>query len=112
MHPASCPTWLVGRSRSTVVDNGTYGVFALFLLKVIFKAKRTSVAVKAEGPSFVGDRVPVRKNDDRRRCEFREKGANGVPHGEDVYKGSAVLRESHDSTYTASHVWQELYVVT
>ena len=38
------------------------------------------VAMEAQGPRRVDDRVPIRKDKYRGCGEFREKGANGILH--------------------------------
>lgn len=61
---------------------------------------------------FVSERVAVKKNEDRRCGEFREKGVNGVLHSEDELNHSAFFNESRDWAYTESHDRYKHAVVT
>ena len=52
----------------------------MLLLEGGAEASCASVAVKAEGPRFVSDRVPVRKGKNRRCGKFRKKAPHYVFH--------------------------------
>lgn len=52
----------------------------MFLLEGGADPKGSGNAVKAKGYRFVSDRVPVRKVNNKRCGEFREKDANIVLH--------------------------------
>lgn len=56
---------LIGKRRSVDVGNGAHGAIALFRLESGSEASGASVAVKAEGSEFVGERVRTGEDEDR-----------------------------------------------
>lgn len=69
---------LIGEDHSAGVKNGAYRPTPLFLCNGSSDARRVSVTVEAEGSGNVSSRVPVGENENKRSCEFHEKGANGA----------------------------------
>ena len=69
------------------------------------------VAMEAEGPRRVDDRVPVREDEYRWCCEFREKGRNGILHCGGEIKRSALFSKGRYRADAAGHVGQELAAV-
>ena len=97
---------------SADVDDGAYGAIWLFLFESGSKASGAGVAMEAEGPRRVDDRVPVRKDKYRGFGEFREKSANSILHcGGEIERG-ALFQEGRHRAYVVSHVRQELAVIT
>ena len=76
------------------------------------EASGVGVAMEAEGPRRVDDRVPVRKYKYRGCGEFREKSANGILHCGGEFKRGALVRESRHRVYVVGHVRQKLAVIT
>ena len=68
--------------------------------------------MEAEGSRLIGDRVPVGEDEDRRCGEFREKGAYCVLHGGGEFERGAFFEDGRYWAYAASHVGQELAVIT
>ena len=61
------------------------------------------VAMEAQGPRRVDDRVPIRKDKYRGCGEFREKGANGILHCGGEFERSALFQEGRHRAYVVSH---------
>ena len=76
------------------------------------EASGAGVSIKAEGPRRVDDRVPVREDEYRWGGEFREKGADSILHCGGEIERSALLQKGRYRADAASHVRQELAVVT
>ena len=74
------PVLLIVEGGSADVDDGVYGATRLFLFEGGSEASGADVAMEAEGPRRVDDRVPVREDKYWGCCEFREKGTNGILH--------------------------------
>ena len=72
------PILLIVEGGSAEVDDGAYGAIWLFLLEGGSEASGAGVALEAEGPRCVDDRVPVRKDKYRGCGEFRVKSANCI----------------------------------
>ena len=70
------------------------------------------VAMEAEGPRRVDDRVPVRKDKYRGCGEFREKSANSILHCGGEFERGALFQEGRHRVYVVSYVRQELVVIT
>ena len=84
----------------------------MFLFEGGSEASGAGVAMEAEGPRCVDDRVPVRKDEYWGCCEFREKGTNGIFHcGGEIERGG-LLEKGRYREGVASHVGQELAIVT
>ena len=62
------------------MDDGAYGAIRLFLFEDASEASGAGVAMEAEGPRGVDDRVPDREDKYWGCCDFREKGTNGILH--------------------------------
>ena len=75
-------------------------------------ASCAGVAMEAEGPRRVDDRVPVRKNKYRGCGEFREKSANCILHCGGEFERGALFQEGRHRAYGVSHVRQEIAVIT
>ena len=97
---------------SAAVDDGAYGAIWLFLFEGGSEASGAGVAMKAEGPRRVDDRVPVRKAKYRGCGEFREKNANGILHCGGEFERGALFQEGRHRAYVVSHVRQELAIIT
>ena len=76
------------------------------------EASGAGVAMEAEGPRRVDDRVPVRENEYQWCGEFREKGTNSMLYCGDEIERSALLEKSCYQADAPSHVGQEDAVVT
>ena len=74
------PVLLIVKGGSADVDDGAYGAIRLFLFEDGSEANGASVAMEAEGPRRVDDRVPVREDKCWGCYEFREKDTNDVLH--------------------------------
>ena len=74
------PILLIVEGGSADVDDGAYGAILLFLFEGGAETSGAGVAMEAQGPGRVDDRVPVRKDKYRGCGEFREKCANGILH--------------------------------
>ena len=76
------------------------------------EASGAGVAIEAEGPRRVDDRIPVRKDKYRGCGEVREKSANGILHCGGEFERGAFFQEGRHRAYVVSHVRQELTVIT
>ena len=76
------------------------------------EASSASVALEAEGSSRVDDCVPVREDKYWRCGEFREEGTNGVFHCGSEFERGALFEKGRNRADEASHVGQELAIVT
>ena len=76
------------------------------------EASGAGIAMEAERPRRVDDRVPVRKDKYRGCGEFREKSANGILHCGGKFERGALFQEGRHRAYVVSHVRQELAVIT
>ena len=94
------------------VDDGAYGAIWLFLFEGGAETSGAGVAMEAQGPRRVDDRVPVRKDKYRGCGEFREKCANGIFHCGGEFERGALFQEGRHRAYVVSHVRQELAVIT
>ena len=74
------PVLLNVEGGSADIDDGAYGAIRLFLFEGGSETSGAGVAMEAEGPRRVDDRVPVQEDEYRRCCEFREKDTNGILH--------------------------------
>ena len=88
------------------------GAIRLFLFEGGSEASGAGVTMEAEGPRRVDDRVPVREDKHRGRCEFREKGTNGVLYCRGEIERDALFEKGRNRADVASHVGQELAVLT
>ena len=70
------PVLLIVEGGSADVNDGAYGAIRLFLFEGDSGAGGAGIAMEAEGPRRVDDRVPVREDKYWGCCEFREKGTN------------------------------------
>ena len=84
----------------------------MFLFEGGSEASSASVAMEAEGSSRVDDRVPVREDKYWRCSKFREEGTNGVFHCKSEIERGALFEKSRNRADEASHVGQELAIVT
>ena len=89
-----------------------YGAIWLFLFEGGAEASGAGVAMEAEGPRRVDDRVPVRKDKYRGCGEFREESANGIFHCGGEFERGALFQEGRHRAYVVGHVRQELAIVT
>ena len=64
--------------------------------RVAPEASGAGVAMEAEGPRRVDDRVPVRKDKYRGCGEFREKSANCILHCGGEFERGALFQEGRD----------------
>ena len=94
------------------MDDGAYGAIWLFLFEGGAETSGAGVAMEAEGPRRVDDRVPVRKDKYRGCGEFREKSANGILHCGGEFERGALFQEGRHRACVVSHVRQELAVIT
>ena len=106
------PVLLIVEGGSADVDDGAYGAIRLFLFDGGSEANSASVAMEAEGSSRVDDCVPVREDKYWRCGEFREEGTNGVFHCESEIERGALFEKGRNRADEASHVGQELSIVT
>ena len=106
------PVLLIVEGGSADVDDGAYGAIRLFLFEGGPEASGAGVAMEAEGPRRVDDRVPVREDKYWGCGEFREKGTNGILHCRGEIERGALFKKGRYRTNVASHVRQELAVVT
>ena len=84
----------------------------MFLFEGGSEASGAGVTMEAEGPRRVDDRVPAREDEYWGCCEFREKGTNGILHcGGEIERG-ALLEKGRYRADVATHVGQELAVLT
>ena len=83
----------------------------MFLLEGGSEASGAGVAMEAEGPRRVDDRVPVREDKYSGCCEFREKGTNCILHCGGEIERDALVEKGRYRANMASHVGQELAVV-
>ena len=97
---------------SADVDDGAYGAIRLFLFEGGSEASGAGVTMETEGPRRVDDRVPVREDKYWGSCEFREKGTNGILHCRGEIERGALFEKGRYRADVASHVGQELAVVT
>ena len=97
---------------SADVDDGAYGAIGLCLFEGGAEASGAGVAMEAQGPRHVDDRVPVRKDKYRGCGAFREKSANCILHCGGEFERGALLQEGRHRAYVVSHVRQELAVIT
>ena len=74
------PVLLIVEGGSADVDDGAYEAIRLFLFEGGSEASCAGVAMEAEGPRRVDDRVPVQEDKYWGCCEFREEGTNGIFH--------------------------------
>ena len=65
------------------------------------------VAMEAQGPRRVDDRVPIRKDKYRGCGEFREKGANGILHCGGEFERSALFILHCGGEFERSALFQE-----
>ena len=72
------PILLIAEGGSADVDVGAYEAIWLFLFEGGAETSGAGVAMEAQGPRRVDDRVPVRKDRYRGCGEFREKCTNGT----------------------------------
>ena len=70
------PVLLIVEGGSADVNDGAHGAIRLFLFEGDSGAGDAGIAMEAEGPRRVDDRVPVREDKYWGCCEFREKGTN------------------------------------
>ena len=106
------PILLIVEGGSADVDDGAYGAIWLFLFEGRAETSGAGVAMEAQGPRRVDDRVPVRKDKYMGCGEFREKCANGILHCGGEFERSALFQEGRHRAYVVSHVRQELAVIT
>ena len=106
------PVLLIVEGDSADVDDGAYGAIRLFLFEGGSEASGASVAMEAEGSRRVDDRVPVREDKYWGRGEFRKEGTNGILHCRGEIERGALFEKGCNLTDVASHVGQELAVVS
>ena len=106
------PILLIVEGGSADVDDGAYGAIWLFLFEGGAEASVAGVAMEAEGPRRVNDRVPVRKDKYRGCGKFREKSVNGTFHCGGEFERGALFQEGRHRAYVVSHVRQKLAVIT
>ena len=83
------PVLLIIEGGSADIDDGAYSAIRLFLFEGGSETSGAGVVMEAEGPRRVDDRVPIRADEYRWFCEFREKGANGILHcGGDIERSA------------------------
>ena len=76
------------------------------------EASGASVAMEAKGSRRVDDRVPVREDEYWGCGEFREEGTNGILHRRGEIERGALFEKGRNRADVASHVGQELVIVT
>ena len=106
------PVLFIVEGGSADVDYGAYGAIRLFLFEGGSEASGASVAMEAEGSRRVDDRVPVREDKYWGCGEFREKDTHGILHCRGEIERGAIFEKSRNRADVASHVGQELAVVT
>ena len=84
----------------------------MFLFEGGSEASGASVAMEAEGSRCVDDRVPVREDKYWGCGEFREESTNSILHCRGEIERGALFEKGRNRTDVASHVGQELAVVT
>ena len=84
----------------------------MFLFEGGSEASDASVAMEAEGSRRVDDRVPVREDKYWGCGEFRKEGTNGILHCRGEIERGALFEKGSNRADLASHVGQELAVVT
>ena len=92
------PILLIVEGGSADVDDGAYGAIWLFSFEGGAETSGAGVAMEAQGPRRVDDRVPIRKDKYRGCSEFREKGANGILHCGGEFERSALFQEGGDAS--------------
>ena len=97
---------------SADVDDGAHGAIRLFLFESGSEASGASIAMEAEGSRRVDDIVPVREDKYWGCYEFREEGTNGILHCRGNIERDALFEKGRYRADVASHVGQELAVVT
>ena len=106
------PVLLIVEGGSADVDDGAYGAIRLFLFEGGSEASGASAAMEAKGSRRVDDRVPVREDKYWGCSEFREEGTNGILHCRGEIERGALFEKGRNRTDVASHVGQELAIVT
>ena len=106
------PILLIVEGGSADGDDGAYRAIGLFLFEGGAEASGAGVAMEAQGPRRVDDRVPIRKDKYRGCGEFHEKCANGILHCGGEFERSALFQEGRYRAYVVGHVRQELAVKT
>ena len=106
------PVLLIVEGGSADVDDGAYGAIRLFLFEGGSEASGASVAMEAEGARCVDDRVLVWEDKYWGYGEFREDGTNGIFHCRCEIERGALFEKGRTRADEASHVGQELAIVT
>ena len=83
----------------------------MFLFEGGSEASGAGVAMEAERPRRVDDRVPVQEDKYWGCCEFREKGTNGILYRRGGIERGALFEKGRYRADVASHVGQEFAVV-